>query len=64
MKSIYLEGRCRMCRRRVTVDRENSGHTRNGAWCGPVETQLPGAVPDEPPPCDFVYAIGVPACDV
>jgi hypothetical protein len=30
----------------VTVDRENCGHTRDGEWCGPVETDQPFTVPD------------------
>lgn len=33
---------------RVTVDRECDGHTRAGRWCGPVETELPSEVSDEP----------------
>jgi len=33
---------------RVTVDREDDGHTRAGRWCGPVETEHPFAAPDEP----------------
>lgn len=53
-----------MCSRRVTVDREYDGHTRDGAWCGPVETELPSAVPDDPPPYDWLYAPGGPLCDV
>jgi hypothetical protein len=48
MRIVYLEGRCRRCGRRVTVDRENMGHTRDGAWCGPVETERPFAVSDVP----------------
>jgi hypothetical protein len=64
MKESYREGRCRMCGRRVTVGRDDDSHLRNGALCGPVETELPGAVPDEPPPCDWVYASSVPSCDV
>jgi hypothetical protein len=48
MQRVYLEGRCRRCGRRVTVDRENTGHTRDGLWCGPVETEHPLAVSDEP----------------
>lgn len=50
MKTIYREGRCRTCFRRVTVDRDHDGHTRAGAWCGPVETDAPATVPDEPNP--------------
>ncbi len=62
---IYREGRCRMCLRRVTVDRENDGHTRDGVWCGPVETEKPfELVPDDPPPCAWVYAPGGLPCDV
>lgn len=49
MRILYLEGRCRRCGRRVTVDREDAGHTRDGRWCGPVETEHPFEVPDEPP---------------
>ena len=60
MKPIYREGRCRMCARRVTVNRENDGHTRDGIWCGPVETQLPNGVPDDPPSCDWMNAPGRP----
>jgi hypothetical protein len=48
MRMIYLEGRCRRCGMRVTVDRENMGHARDGRWCGPVETEHPFDVPDEP----------------
>jgi hypothetical protein len=48
MRRVYLEGRCRRCGRRVTVDRENCGHTRDGSWCGPVETEHPAWVSDEP----------------
>ena len=48
MERIYREGRCGCCGRRVTVDCENSGHTRDGLWCGPVETEHPFGVSDEP----------------
>ena len=48
MRKLYLEGRCRRCGRRVTVDREAAGHGRDGQWCGPVETEHPSAVSDEP----------------
>ncbi len=48
MRMVYLEGRCRLCGRRVTVDRERMGHVRDGRWCGPVETEHPSEVPDEP----------------
>ena len=44
----YMEGRCRQCGWRVVVDREDYGHTRAGKWCGPVETDHPFEVPDEP----------------
>jgi hypothetical protein len=47
-RRIYLEGRCRLCGMRVTVDRERDGHTRDGRWCGPVETDQPSEVPDQP----------------
>ena len=49
MRQAYAEGRCRRCGMRVTVDREPKGHTRNGEWCGPVETEHPSEVTDEPP---------------
>jgi hypothetical protein len=45
----YREGRCRQCGWRVIADRQDSGHTRFGRWCGPVETEQPSTVPDEPP---------------
>ena len=45
----YPEGRCRQCGWRVVVTREESGHTRNGRWCGPVETDRPFVVTDDPP---------------
>jgi hypothetical protein len=48
LRDAYAEGRCRQCGRRVTVDREDHGHTRAGRWCGPVETDHPFAVSDEP----------------
>jgi len=48
MAQVYAEGRCRRCGMRVTVDRENDGHARDGRWCGPVETEHPLTVPDEP----------------
>jgi len=47
-KRIYLEGRCLRCGMRITVDREDRGHTRDGQWCGPIETDHPFAVPDKP----------------
>lgn len=47
-RRIYREGRCRSCAMRVVIDRENDGHTRAGRWCGPVETEQPSEVPDEP----------------
>jgi hypothetical protein len=46
MRRVYEEGQCRRCGHRVTVDREGAGHTRDGQWCGPVETQQPFNVPD------------------
>lgn len=46
MRKVYREGQCRRCGRRVTVDREDAGHTRDGQWCGPVETDKPFSVPD------------------
>lgn len=45
---IYFEGRCRCCGMRVTVDCKGRGHTRDGQWCGPIETERPLSVPDEP----------------
>lgn len=54
-----------MCFRRVTVDRDGNGHDRDGAWCGPVETERPfELVPDEPPPCAWMSLPGAPPCDV
>jgi hypothetical protein len=47
MRRIYREGQCRRCGRRVTVSRENDGHTRDGNWCGPVETDKPFTVTDQ-----------------
>lgn len=47
MWRIYAEGRCRRCGMRVTVDREPDGHTRDGRWCGPVETERSIEVPDQ-----------------
>jgi hypothetical protein len=46
MRKIYSEGQCRRCGVRVTVNREKGGHTRDGEWCGPVETEKPFTVPD------------------
>jgi hypothetical protein len=47
-RRIYLEGRCLRCGMRITVDCKDRGHTRDGQWCGPIETDHPFAVPDEP----------------
>ena len=46
---VYLEGRCRQCGWRVVVTREDQGHSRDGRWCGPVETDHPFVVSDDPP---------------
>lgn len=48
MPTVYLEGRCRCCGRRVTVQRENTDHARDAGRCGPVETEHPFGVSDEP----------------
>ena len=53
---VHREGRCRMCGWRVTVERESDGHIRSGRWCGPVETEHPFIVPDDPPAADTVDA--------
>ena len=47
MRRLYLEGQCRRCGRRVTVDRQNGGHVRDGQRCGPVETNKPFEVADQ-----------------
>jgi hypothetical protein len=47
MRKVYAEGQCRRCGLRVTLDRDDRGHTRDGAWCGPVETHEPFTVPDQ-----------------
>ena len=47
-KRIYSEGRCLRCGMRITVDCKDRGHTRDGQWCGPIETDHPFAVPDQP----------------
>ena len=49
---IYREGRCRTCGWRVTVDRAGGFHIRQDRRCGPVETEHPFVVPDEPPIVD------------
>lgn len=51
---VYPEGRCAGCGWRVTVDQPDNGHTRAGCWCGPVETEHPFSVRDEPPLSDWL----------
>jgi hypothetical protein len=51
---IYLEGRCRRCGMRVTVERAFGYHRRDARWCGPVETEHPFTVSDEPTGDDWV----------
>ena len=49
MDDVYREGRCRVCGMRVTVAGPINRHMRDGQWCGPIETDHPFEVPDEPP---------------
>lgn len=43
---------------RVTVDREPNGHSWNGRWCGPVESEHPFSVTEEADPGVWVAGRG------
>lgn len=44
MRTTYLEGRCKECGQRVTVERAAQHHRGlDGQPCGPVETHRPGS---------------------
>ena len=55
---VYREGRCRQCGMRVTGDCGADGHWRGDRCCGPVETEHPCSVPDEPLPGTWIEATG------
>ena len=44
MRTTYLEGRCKECGQRVTVERAAQHHRGlDGQPCGPVETHRPSS---------------------
>jgi hypothetical protein len=44
MRTTYLEGRCKECGQRVTVERAAQHHRGlDGRPCGPVETHRPSS---------------------
>ncbi len=45
-RKVFGEGICRGCGSRITVDRGDPWHQREGKQCGPVETEHPFGLRD------------------